>query len=46
MITFFLALLIALGTTVALIQTMSRSRAKKTSTLRNCSRAVSEDEEF
>ena len=46
MTTFFLALLIALSTTVALIQAMSRSRAKKTSTLRNCARAVSEDEEF
>jgi len=46
MTTFFLALLIALGTTIALIQAMSSSRAKKASTLRNCSRAVSEDEEF
>ena len=46
MITFFLALIIAMGTTVALIQTMSISRAKTTSIPRNCARAVSEDEEF
>jgi len=46
MTTFFLALLIALGTTIVLIQAVSRSRAKTASTLRNCARAVSEDEEF
>ena len=46
MTTFFLALLIALGTTIVLIQAMSRSRAKTASTRRNCARAVSEDEEF
>jgi hypothetical protein len=46
MMMFFIALLIALGTTVAFIQAMSRSRAKKTSATQNCVRATSEDEEF